>query len=89
MSATDPTRAGPQDTEAAAERPGRSHGGQLALMLLLAFAAACGHVQMGDSDLRPFWRRPGPALIEPQERRVLQDDGYVAQRAAAEGRGIG
>jgi hypothetical protein len=87
MSATDPLRPTPEETSA--ERPARSHGGQLALMLLLAFAAACGHVQMGDSDLKPFWRRPGPALMEPQERRVLQDDGYVAQRGTAAGQGIG
>lgn len=78
-----------QDADPAAERPARSHGGQLALMLLLAFAAACGHVQIGDSDLKPFWRRPGPALIEPQERRVLQDDGYLAQRVTPEGRSLG
>jgi len=46
----------------------------LAVLLL----GACGQVQLGDVDQPPPWRRPGPALLEPQERHVLPHDGYRA-----------
>lgn len=46
----------------------------LAALLL----GACAEVQFGDVDQPPHWRRPGPALLEPQERHVLPHDGYRA-----------
>ena len=50
----------------------------LAMLLLVLGTAACDTVQIGGSDQRPWWRRPGPDLPPLQERILLRDDGYVA-----------
>jgi hypothetical protein len=55
---------------------------------LLAAAAlvalpGCAQGLRGDNDRPPYWRRPGPALLEPIERRVLPDDGFLDNLAAA------
>lgn len=51
------------------------HAATILASLLLG---ACGQVQLGDVEQPPPWRRPGPALLEPQERHVLPHDGYRA-----------
>lgn len=64
----------------------RARSCRRAMPLLAALVlGACAEVQLGDVDQPPYWRRPGPALLEPQERHVLPHDGYRAclPRAAA------
>ncbi|MBX9702236.1 MAG: hypothetical protein K2X74_22560 [Acetobacteraceae bacterium] len=79
-----------QPAAADAETAPRSQAGPLALMLLMALAAACGHVQLGDTDQRPYWRRPGPAPLEQQERYRVPDDGFLDHLAArGAGPGVG
>lgn len=45
-------------------------------MALAMAVGACAPVHVGDQERPPYWRRPGPALQEPQERLRVPDDGF-------------
>lgn len=51
------------------------------VLLLLVAMAACAHVQIGERNEPPPWRRPGPALLEPPQRIPVPDNGFRADRA--------
>ena len=64
-------------------RPAASRAALLALLALAAAAAgACGEVRLSDTEQRPHWRRPGPAVIEPLPRFRVPDDGFHDNLAA-------
>lgn len=46
-----------------------------ALAIMVAMVA-CAHVQIGERNEPPAWRRPGPALLDPQPGIRVPDDGF-------------
>jgi hypothetical protein len=52
----------------------------LTIALVLTAASAmpgCGGMRLGEQDRPPSWRRPSPAMLEPLERYVVPDDGFL------------
>ncbi len=54
------------------------------VLLLTIAIAACAHVQIGERNEPPPWRRPGPVLLEPPQRIPVPVDGFRADLAPRE-----
>ena len=52
-------------------------------LLLAAMLGGCGHVQFGDHNEPPPWRRQGPALLDPPQRLPVSPYWFRAEAGPA------